>query len=184
MEENCIHSHFGPIYSLQHIETCHDFVKAHVQCWNDYTRAHGVVLPSDKITDDKHPARKLRSQSDAFTWKYDCFCLTKRVLVDEQNNAHIIFQDSWIPWHYSWCQSSPSSTHRHAIYHKKYQTGRKHLGSLQQLVHQTTLININHSLKCATASNELCTLVNLHQSKISLCGSDESAVYSVQTLKR
>ena len=85
---------------------------------------------------------------------------------------------------YSWCQSSPSSTHRHAIYHKKYQTGRKHLGSLQQLVHQTTLININHSLKCATASNELCTLVNLHQSKISLCGSDESAVYSGQTLKR
>lgn len=45
-------------------------------------------------SDDKHPAKKLRSQSDAFTWKYDCFCLTKRVLVDEQNNAHIIFQDS------------------------------------------------------------------------------------------
>src|SRR6218665_461127 len=57
----------------KYLETRPYVVKVHAQCRKDYTRARGLVLSSDKSTDDQPPAKKLRSQSDAFSWKRDCF---------------------------------------------------------------------------------------------------------------
>ena len=194
----------------KYLETRPYVVKVHAQCRKDYTRARGLVLSSDKSTDDQPPAKKLRSQSDAFSWKRDCFFCTKCVRVDERNNPldyhfarTLAFRDSilavceqrsdsWaldVKGRLQLCIDLPAAD---AIYHdlcyKKFQMGRKHpdaapstVGRPDDFDKYAAFLKMCDWLE---SCDKLCTVVDLRQSMLSLCGYDESSVYSVQTLKR
>ena len=195
---------------MNYLESEPEKVVVHIRCRNKYTKPRADV---DRACDDsvQNPAKRLRSSTEVFSFKTDCFLCGEFAVLDsrhpERNKQIHIAQtlglresiltkcderlDTWaleVKGRLQQCSDLPAAD---ALYHGSCYT-RFYQGQKPPNTGEPLSIRQDHDDKYHTFlemcdwfenCDELCSLVDLRQHMLDRT-SDESKVYSVQSLKR